>query len=105
MKALLGISLTALGVVFGDIGTSPLYAINEIIFGHARNLISAQDVLGVISIVFWVITLIVTVKYVLIVLNADSDGEGGVFSLYSLVRNSKVTNTFTVLLLILFVMA
>lgn len=105
MKALLGMSLAALGVVYGDIGTSPLYAMNEIFFGHARHSVGRQDVFGVISIVFWVITLIVTVKYVLIVLNADSDGEGGVFSLYSLVQNSNVNNGFTRLLMTLFMIA
>lgn len=105
MKALLGMSLAALGVVYGDIGTSPLYAMNEIFFGHAKHSIGRPDILGVISIVFWVITLIVTVKYVAIVLNADSDGEGGVFSLYSLVQNSKVNNGFTKLLITLFIIA
>ena len=95
MKALFGMSLEALGVVYGDIGTLPLYAVNEIFFGHAREAISRADVLGVISIIFWVITLIVTVKYVLIVLNADSEGEGGVFSLYSLIQGSNVKNNFT----------
>ena len=105
MKVLLGMSLAALGVVYGDIGTSPLYAINEIFFGHARHFIGKSDVLGVISIVFWVITLIVTIKYIAIVLNADSNGEGGVFSLYSLVQNSKVDNIFTKLLITLFIIA
>lgn len=105
MKALLGMSLAALGVVYGDIGTSPLYAMNEIFFGHAKHSIGHQDILGVISIVFWVITLIVTVKYVAIVLNADSDGEGGIFSLYSLVQNSNVNNRFTRLLITLFIIA
>lgn len=105
MKALLGMSLAALGVVYGDIGTSPLYAMNEIFFGHAKHSVGRQDVLGVISIVFWVITLIVTIKYVLIVLNADSDGEGGVFSLYSLVQGSKANNMFTHLLITLFIIA
>lgn len=105
MKALLGMSLAALGVVYGDIGTSPLYAMNEIFFGHSRSLIGRQDILGVVSIVFWVITLIVTIKYIVIVLNADSDGEGGVFSLYSLVQNSNVKNRFTQLLITLFIIA
>lgn len=105
MKTLLGMSLAALGVVYGDIGTSPLYAMNEIFFGRARQFIGRSDILGVISIVFWVITLVVTVKYVIIVLNADSEGEGGVFALYSLVQNSKISNRFTQLLLTLFLIA
>lgn len=105
MKILFGMSLAALGVVYGDIGTSPLYAINEIFFGHARHSIGRGDILGVISIVFWVITLIVTVKYVSIVLNADSEGEGGVFSLYSLIQGSKVNTGYTRLLITLFIIA
>jgi KUP system potassium uptake protein len=105
MKTLLGMSLAALGVVYGDIGTSPLYAVNEIFFGRAKHSIGYQDTLGVISIIFWVITLIVTIKYVLIVLNADRDGEGGVFSLYSLVQSTKVNNKFTKILITLFIIA
>lgn len=105
MKALLGMSLAALGVVYGDIGTSPLYAVNEIFFGHARETLTRGDVIGVISLMFWILTLIVTVKYITIVLNADSDGEGGVFSLYSLVQKTKVNTPFTKLLLTLFIIA
>lgn len=105
MKALLGMSLAALGVVYGDIGTSPLYAMNEIFFGHAKNFIGKEDILGVISIVFWVITLIVSVKYIALVLNADSEGEGGVFSLYSLVQHSGIKTRFTQLLITLFIIA
>lgn len=105
MKALFGMSLAALGVVYGDIGTSPLYAVNEIFFGRAQHEIGRSDILGITSIIFWVITLIVTIKYISIVLNADSDGEGGVFSLYSLIQKSKVNNRFTQLLITLFIIA
>ncbi len=105
MKALFGMSLAALGVVYGDIGTSPLYAANEIFFGRARDFIVKGDILGVVSIIFWILTLIITVKYISIVLNADSEGEGGVFSLYSLIKNSKVNNTYTKLLLVFFIIA
>jgi len=105
MNALLSMSLAALGVVYGDIGTSPLYAINEIFFGHAREALSRADVLGVISIVFWALTLTVSVKYVLMVLNADSDGEGGVFALFSIIQNNKVKNQFTKLLSLLLIIA
>ena len=105
MKALLGMSLAALGVVYGDIGTSPLYAVNEIFFGHAREAISRGDVLGIISIVFWALTLTVSIKYVLIVLRADSDGEGGVFALFSLIQNSAVNNRFTKILSTLLIIA
>jgi len=105
MKGLFGMSLAALGVVYGDIGTSPLYAINEIFFGRARNAIIQADVLGVISIVFWALTLTVSVKYVLMVLRADSDGEGGVFALFSLIQNSKANNKFTKILSTLLIIA
>lgn len=105
MRALLGMSLAALGVVYGDIGTSPLYAVNEIFFGHAREAISRGDVLGIISIVFWALTLTVSIKYVLMVLRADSDGEGGVFALFSLIQNSAVNNRFTKILSTLLIIA
>lgn len=105
MKELLGMSLAALGVVYGDIGTSPLYAVNEIFFGHAKNAISQFDVMGVISIVFWALTLSVSIKYVILVLRADSEGEGGVFALFSLIRNNKVKNGFIKLLTTLLIIA
>src|SRR5262245_31765202 len=77
--------LTALGVVYGDIGTSPLYALQTVfsIDGGAVRPTSG-DVYGVISMVFWTVTLIVSVKYVLLVLRADNDGEGGVMALGAL---------------------
>jgi len=74
----------ALGVVFGDIGTSPLYAFQEIFAGaHAIPAVEHR-VFGAVSLVFWTLTLIVSVKYVLIVMRADNDGEGGIMALASL---------------------
>lgn len=105
MKTLFIMSLGALGVVYGDIGTSPLYAINEIFFGHARQFIGKGDVLGVISIIFWALTLTISIKYVLIVLRADSEGEGGVFALFSLLHNSKKSNAFIKILSTLLIVA
>ncbi len=81
--------VAALGVVFGDIGTSPLYAINQVFFGHSNLPISPDNVLGVISLVFWVLTLIITIKYVVFVLSADNNGEGGVFALFGLLSGVK----------------
>jgi KUP system potassium uptake protein len=98
-------SLAALGVVYGDIGTSPLYAINEIFFGRAHGQITQGDVLGIISIVFWALTLTVSLKYVILVLRADSEGEGGVFALFSLIKNHKITNKFASLLGVLLIIA
>ncbi|MCX6732004.1 MAG: KUP/HAK/KT family potassium transporter, partial [Candidatus Roizmanbacteria bacterium] len=96
---------SALGVVYGDIGTSPLYAVNEIFFGRARNVINQGDVLGLISIIFWALTLTVAIKYVILVLQADSEGEGGVFALFSLIRNNKKKNAFTKILITLLIIA
>jgi KUP system potassium uptake protein len=77
----------ALGVVFGDIGTSPLYALQTVftIDNHAV-MATAEDVFGVISLMFWSITLVVSIKYVGIVMRADNEGEGGVMALVALVR-------------------
>ena len=83
---LLALSIGALGVVYGDIGTSPLYAINEIMFGHGNLKMSAPNIIGAISLVVWALTIVVSIKYVIFVLRADSDGEGGVFALYSLLH-------------------
>ncbi|MCA9372154.1 KUP/HAK/KT family potassium transporter [Candidatus Woesebacteria bacterium] len=105
MRNLLTLSLGALGVVYGDIGTSPLYAINEIFFGKAADAITKADVLGVISIVFWALTLTVSLKYITIVLRADSEGEGGVFALLSLIHKTKIKNKFTHVLEILLIIA
>jgi KUP system potassium uptake protein len=84
---LVGLAVGALGVVFGDIGTSPLYALQTAfaIDGHAVKP-TTGDVYGVISLVFWSITLVVSLKYVVFVLRADNDGEGGVMALAALAR-------------------
>ncbi|GAB3447213.1 potassium transporter Kup [Phycicoccus ginsengisoli] len=84
-----GLALAALGVVFGDIGTSPLYAL-QTVFSIDHNMVktSPGDVYGVISLVFWAITLVVSVKYVYFILRADNDGEGGVMALAALARRS-----------------
>ncbi|MFT3885332.1 MAG: KUP/HAK/KT family potassium transporter [Flavobacteriales bacterium] len=75
--------LVTLGIIYGDIGTSPLYVFKAIIGEHR---ITEQLVLGSISCVFWTLTILVTFKYILLTLRADNRGEGGVFSLYALVR-------------------
>ncbi|OGX87009.1 KUP/HAK/KT family potassium transporter [Hymenobacter glacialis] len=79
--------LIALGIIYGDIGTSPLYVMASILkSGTVPGLIDSHLVLGGISCVIWTLTLQTTVKYVLLTLNADNNGEGGIFSLYALVR-------------------
>lgn len=84
---LFGLALGALGVVFGDIGTSPLYAM-QTVFAIDGNAVSPTpgDVYGVVSLIFWSVTVVVTIKYVMLVLRADNDGEGGIMALAALVR-------------------
>jgi KUP system potassium uptake protein len=92
--------LGALGVVYGDIGTSPIYAFREAL--HAASLdgtLSRTDVLGVVSMIFWALALIVTIKYILFVLRADNDGEGGILSLMALARASFKTRPQLILAL------
>ena len=78
--------LIALGIIYGDIGTSPLYVFNAIIKGHTINEFL---ILGALSLIIWTITLITTIKYVWLVLRADNKGEGGIFSLYALIKRRK----------------
>ncbi len=78
--------IIALGIIYGDIGTSPLYVLNEIITGRA---ITEELILGSLSCIIWTLTLQTTVKYVILTLKADNKGEGGIFSLYALVRRRR----------------
>lgn len=86
-KLTLGGLLVSLGIIYGDIGTSPLYVMKAILGNH---IIDANIVLGGISCVFWTLTLQTTIKYVLITLSADNHGEGGIFALYALVKKTKI---------------
>jgi len=81
--ALAGLTLGALGVVYGDIGTSPLYALKEI-FRAGHVTMSPEHVLGVLSLVFWTITVVVSLKYVVLILRADNHGEGGLIAMLAL---------------------
>jgi KUP system potassium uptake protein len=99
-KRSMALTLGALGIVFGDIGTSPLYALREC-FSPAHGIGTDREmVLGVVSLLFWALTLVVCLKYVLIVLRADNKGEGGILALVSLVgrviknRNNGRTAAF-----------
>ena len=83
----IAVVLAALGVVFGDIGTSPLYALQTAFsVDHGAVRPTPEDVYGVISLIFWSVTLIVSIKYVTVVMRADNDGEGGVMALAALAR-------------------
>src|SRR5512138_1144181 len=78
--------LVALGIIFGDIGTSPLYVFNAII---GSKEVSEQLIIGSLSCIIWTLTLQTTIKYVVLTLKADNRGEGGIFSLYALVRRRR----------------
>src|SRR6478609_11476504 len=86
-KLTLGGLLISLGIIYGDIGTSPLYVMKAIL---GEYVIDKDIVLGGISCIFWTLTLQTTIKYVLITLSADNHGEGGIFALYALVKKTKI---------------
>jgi len=84
-----GLSLGALGVVFGDIGTSPLYTMKECLAHLPAGVDPATGVLGVLSLIFWTLVLVVSVKYLWYVMQADNQGEGGIFALLALLQAGK----------------
>jgi KUP system potassium uptake protein len=79
--------LTTLGVVYGDIGTSPLYAMREVFFGHHAIPQDPSNIFGIVSLFFWSLAVVVTLKYLILVLRLNNQGEGGVFALFALIRN------------------
>ncbi|NTT85177.1 KUP/HAK/KT family potassium transporter [Tabrizicola fusiformis] len=88
-KSSLGLlTLGCIGVVYGDIGTSPLYAMRESLHAAAHDGLTRDDVIGVISLLIWTLTLIVTLKYVVLIMRADNNGEGGTLSLVALVQQA-----------------
>ncbi|HEY1978466.1 MAG TPA: KUP/HAK/KT family potassium transporter [Xanthobacteraceae bacterium] len=86
------LALTALGVVYGDIGTSPLYAFQVALTGLGQAAPTPGHVVGIISLTFWALMLMVSLKYVVLVMRADNDGEGGILALLSLVAADKIRN-------------
>ena len=80
--------LGCMGVVYGDIGTSPLYALRESLHAASVDGLSPEEVVGVVSLLLWTLVLIVTIKYVLLVMRADNKGEGGTLSLVALVQQA-----------------
>src|ERR1700743_1529862 len=87
------LALGALGVVFGDIGTTPLYALQPVFSAdHGAVKPTEQDVFGVISLVFWSITLIVSIEFALFIMRADNDGEGGILALIAKVEMTKLSS-------------
>src|SRR5271170_8218874 len=98
---LVGLSVAALGVVFGDIGTSPVYTFREC-FNPERGLaFGPENVLGALSLIVWALILVVAIKYVLLIMRADNQGEGGILALLALaqeaVRNPRARNVLVLL--------
>src|SRR5476649_2876686 len=83
------LTIAATGIVFGGIGTSPLYALDQMFLSHGGVDLTHENVLGGISLVIWTLTVIVAITYAIFVLRAENDGEGGVFALYGLLHRFK----------------
>ena len=82
-SSLAALTLGAIGIVYGDIGTSPLYALKEV-FREGRVPLTEPNILGILSLVFWTLTVVVSVKYVVLILRADNNGEGGLIAMLAL---------------------
>ncbi|OGT89532.1 MAG: potassium transporter Kup [Gammaproteobacteria bacterium RIFOXYA12_FULL_61_12] len=82
------LALGAVGVVYGDIGTSPLYTLKEVFAGPHPILPSPENVLGILSLIFWSLFIVVSLKYVVFIMRADNEGEGGIMAMMALVQNS-----------------
>ncbi|MBI2614634.1 MAG: potassium transporter Kup [Gemmatimonadetes bacterium] len=94
-RYLLTLSLGALGVVYGDIGTSPLYAIREAFHGRHAIPVTPGNVLGVLSLIFWSLIVVITLKYITVILRADNKGEGGILALMALVQHGRLEGALT----------
>ncbi len=91
-SSLMTLSLAAMGVVYGDIGTSPLYTMKEVFGGHHPVPVSADNVLGILSLIFWAMTITVSLKYVMFIMRADNRGEGGIMALTALALRTAEGN-------------
>jgi KUP system potassium uptake protein len=104
-KQVLYLAFAALGVVYGDIGTSPLYAFRESFHEHHEIAVSPANVLGILSLIFWSLVVIISIKYLVFVLRADNRGEGGILALTALIRPAHIqrrTRRYALILLGLF---
>ena len=101
-KTSLGLTIGALGVVFGDIGTSPLYALS-VAFGKLgfHIDINSINVFGVVSLIIWSIILIVSIKFIFFIMRADNEGEGGIMALVSLIKRSQILAKYKWFLIII----
>ncbi len=97
-KYLATLSLGALGVVYGDIGTSPLYGMRECFAGSHKVAVSEANVLGILSLIFWALVIIISIKYLVFIVRADNRGEGGILALMALVRTERQRRWFLVAL-------
>ena len=104
-ESLPALAIGAIGVVFGDIGTSPLYALKESFIGHHPLAVDGAHIFGVLSLIFWTMMLIVTLKYVFVILRADNKGEGGSLALLALIGRKLGENRWTPVIAMLGVIA
>src|SRR5258705_10448260 len=95
------LTLTAIGVVYGDIGTSPLYTIRECFYGPHGFAPTQENVLGVLSLVVYALVLIISIKYIAIVMRADNQGEGGILALTALVPTHALRTRAAAVLILL----
>ena len=92
-QGVLGLAVAAIGVVYGDIGTSPLYTLKEVFGGHHPLDASAPNVMGILSLIFWALLIVVSLKYVIFIMRADNNGEGGIMALLALVERAVPSGT------------
>ena len=88
-SGMLGLAVGAIGIVFGDIGTSPIYAFRETFHGHHQLSGADNEILGVLSLIFWSMMIVVAIKYVLVIMRADNKGEGGSLALLALINRKS----------------
>jgi len=100
-KKTLGLMVLAIGVVFGDIGTSPLYALKECFSQQHGIPLTPESILGVLSMLFWAVIIVVALKYILFVMNADNKGEGGILALMAVSLRTAVSGSQQALLLMM----
>ena len=101
-RRLLPLTLTAVGVVYGDIGTSPLYAMRECFFGSHAVPPTHENVLGVLSLIIYSLLVVISVKYIVVVMRADNQGEGGILALASLLPRDRPRTTAVLMLMGIF---
>src|SRR5476651_2754862 len=99
-RSLPAVTLAAIGVVYGDIGTSPLYTLRECFSGHYGFNVEPSVVFGFLSLIFWMLILIVSLKYLLYVMRADDAGEGGIMTLMSLAGRNTMARTTTLIVVL-----